>query len=105
MPWTGGEQDTSARSGEASSIFGLLDAPTPRLLQAYSVIVPPPAAVAVVVKAFPKMAAVVRLRFFAGLSVEQTAEALEVSPTTVKRRWTWARAWLFREIDRDEERT
>jgi RNA polymerase sigma factor (TIGR02999 family) len=46
----------------------------------------------------PEMAEVVRLRFFAGLTVQQTAEALGVSEATVKRRWTWARAWLFRAI-------
>jgi len=48
----------------------------------------------------PEMADVVRLRFYAGLSGEQTALALGVSPATVKRRWTWARSWLYREIKR-----
>lgn len=47
------------------------------------------------------VAAVVRLRFYAGLSVEETAAALEISPRTVKREWTYARAWLAREL-RDE---
>ena len=37
----------------------------------------------------------VELRFFAGLSVADTAAALDVSPTTVKREWATARAWLF----------
>jgi RNA polymerase sigma factor (TIGR02999 family) len=46
----------------------------------------------------PEVAAVVRLRFYAGLSVEETAEALGVSPRTVKREWTYARARLFREL-------
>lgn len=41
---------------------------------------------------------VVECRFFAGLSVEETAEALEISPATVKRDWTIARAWLNREL-------
>jgi len=41
------------------------------------------------------VADVVRLRFFAGLSVEETAKALEVSERTVKREWSFARAWLF----------
>ena len=41
---------------------------------------------------------VVKLRYFAGLSVEQTAEILEISPTTAKRHWAYARAWLLREI-------
>jgi RNA polymerase sigma factor (TIGR02999 family) len=47
------------------------------------------------------VAAVVRLRFYAGLSVEETAAALRISPRTVKREWTYARAWLAREL-RDE---
>jgi RNA polymerase sigma factor (TIGR02999 family) len=41
---------------------------------------------------------IVELRFFAGLSVEETAEVLHVSPATVKRDWTTAKAWLFREM-------
>jgi len=43
-------------------------------------------------------AEVVKLRYFAGLSVEQTAEVLRISPPTVKRYWAYARAWLLREI-------
>jgi RNA polymerase sigma factor (TIGR02999 family) len=43
----------------------------------------------------PEAAAIVRMRFFAGLSVEQTAEALGVSTSTVDRRWAFARAWLY----------
>ena len=43
-------------------------------------------------------ARVVELRYFGGLSVEETAAALELSPATVKRAWTLARAWLFREL-------
>jgi RNA polymerase sigma-70 factor (ECF subfamily) len=41
---------------------------------------------------------VVELRFFGGLSVEETAEVLKVSPITVKREWRAARAWLYREL-------
>ncbi len=44
----------------------------------------------------PQSAAVVRLRFFAGLSVDETAESLNISPRSVNREWTFARAWLFR---------
>jgi len=40
----------------------------------------------------------VELRFFAGLTVEETAAAIEVAPITVKRDWALARAWLFREL-------
>ena len=43
----------------------------------------------------PRAAEVVRLRVFAGLSVEETAEALGLSERTVKREWAYARAWLF----------
>jgi RNA polymerase sigma factor (TIGR02999 family) len=41
---------------------------------------------------------VVELRFFAGLSVEETAEVMDISPATVKREWVTAKAWLFREL-------
>ena len=43
-------------------------------------------------------AEVVKLRYFAGLTVEQTAEIMGVSPTTAKLQWAYARAWLLREI-------
>jgi RNA polymerase sigma factor (TIGR02999 family) len=43
-------------------------------------------------------ARIVELRFFGGLTNEETAAALGVSPATVKRAWTMARAWLFREL-------
>jgi RNA polymerase sigma factor (sigma-70 family) len=45
-----------------------------------------------------RQARIVELRFFAGLSVEETARALELSPATVKREWSSARAWLYREL-------
>ena len=48
----------------------------------------------------PQQARIVELRFFGGLSVEETAEALDISPATVKRDWTVARAWLLRELTR-----
>jgi DNA-directed RNA polymerase specialized sigma24 family protein len=41
---------------------------------------------------------VVELRFFAGLTVEETAEVLQVSRATVNRDWVTARAWLLREL-------
>jgi len=43
-------------------------------------------------------ARVVELRYFSGLNIEETAEALDVSPATVKREWAVARAWLRREL-------
>jgi RNA polymerase sigma factor (TIGR02999 family) len=45
-----------------------------------------------------RQAKVVELRYFGGLSVEEAAEVLDVSPATVKREWTLARAWLHREL-------
>jgi RNA polymerase sigma factor (TIGR02999 family) len=46
----------------------------------------------------PDLARLVDVRFFAGLSIEEAAEALDISPATVKRRWTVAKAWLAREL-------
>lgn len=46
----------------------------------------------------PDQAHIVELRFFAGLTIEEIAHALERSPRTVKREWQLARAWLFREL-------
>jgi RNA polymerase sigma factor (TIGR02999 family) len=45
-----------------------------------------------------ELARVVEVRFFGGLSIDEAAEALDVSPATVKRRWTVAKAWLAREL-------
>jgi RNA polymerase sigma factor (sigma-70 family) len=43
---------------------------------------------------------VVELRFFSGLSIEDTARVLGISESTVKRDWNTARVWLYRELDR-----
>ena len=43
---------------------------------------------------FPQQARIVELRFYGGLTLEETAEAMDVSPATVSREWTMARAWL-----------
>jgi RNA polymerase sigma-70 factor, ECF subfamily len=45
-----------------------------------------------------RAARVVRLRFFAGLSIEQTARAMDISERTAKRDWEYARTWLLREL-------
>lgn len=47
---------------------------------------------------YPRKAEVVELKFFGGLQIEEIAEALHVSTKTVKRDWTFARAWLSREL-------
>ena len=46
----------------------------------------------------PRKVQVVEMRFFGGLSVEETAEVLKVSPVTVMRDWSTAKAWLYREL-------
>src|SRR5437867_10327080 len=45
-----------------------------------------------------EQAKIVELRYFAGMSVEEAADAMGISPATLKRRWALARAWLFREL-------
>ena len=47
---------------------------------------------------------IIELRYFAGFSLEETAESLGISPATVKRSWSSARAWLLREMQRGEMR-
>src|SRR5207244_7702393 len=51
----------------------------------------------------PQQSRVVELRFFSGLNVEETAEVLGISPATVKRDWSVAKAWLHREISGDQQ--
>jgi RNA polymerase sigma factor (TIGR02999 family) len=46
----------------------------------------------------PQQSQLVELRFFGGLSIEETAEAMGISPATVKREWAVAKAWLSREL-------
>ncbi len=43
---------------------------------------------------------IIELRFFGGLSIEETAQLIGISPSSVKRQWAMARAWLFRELSR-----
>ncbi len=52
----------------------------------------------------PRKARVVELRFFGGLTIEQTAEALNVSTTTIESDWAFARSWLRRELGADDVR-
>jgi RNA polymerase sigma factor (TIGR02999 family) len=51
----------------------------------------------------PEKAELVKLRYFAGLTVNEAAEVLGVSTSTVDRHWTYARAWLFRELAPDAD--
>jgi RNA polymerase sigma factor (TIGR02999 family) len=48
----------------------------------------------------PRQAKIVELRYFGGLSIEETAEVVQLSPATVKREWAGARTWLRRELER-----
>jgi RNA polymerase sigma factor (TIGR02999 family) len=58
-------------------------------------------ALAALEAAYPRKGEVVELRFFGGLSLDETAEALRVSPDTVKRDWRFAKLWLLRELIRE----
>jgi len=51
----------------------------------------------------PRQVRVVEMRFFAGLTVEETANAMEISERTVKREWRMARAWLYQKLKRPDE--
>jgi len=53
----------------------------------------------------PRQSEIVELRFFGGMSIEETAEFLHVSPGTVMRDWTFARAWLRKEMAAEEQET
>jgi RNA polymerase sigma factor (TIGR02999 family) len=46
----------------------------------------------------PRKGQIIEMRFFGGLSVEETAEALDISPATVRRDWSIAKLWLYREL-------
>jgi RNA polymerase sigma factor (TIGR02999 family) len=48
----------------------------------------------------PQQCRVVELRFFGGLTIEETAAAMSISPATVKREWSTAKAWLYHEVSR-----
>jgi RNA polymerase sigma factor (TIGR02999 family) len=52
----------------------------------------------------PRKSRIIELRFFGGLSIEETAEALKISPMTVTREWRSAKAWLRREMTRGPEK-
>ena len=59
-------------------------------------------ALAKLAEKLPRQARVLECRFFGGLSVEDTAAALDLSPRTVKRDWSLAHAWLYRELEGTE---
>ena len=53
----------------------------------------------------PRQSRIVECRFFGGMTIEDTAEALGISPATVKRRWAMAQAWLYRDLKQVREGT
>ena len=46
----------------------------------------------------PQQSRIIELRFFGGLTIEETAEVLDLSPATIKREWSTAKAWLYHEL-------
>jgi len=48
----------------------------------------------------PQQSRIVEMRFFAGLTIEETAEVLSLSPATIKREWSTAKAWLYHELNK-----
>ncbi len=62
-------------------------------------------AIELLVKENPECAKLVKMRFFAGLSIEESATAIGISASTAKRHWAYARAWLFDAIRGDGNST
>ena len=92
----------SAKRGGGKSKFDLLDADC--------VINPPDddllaldEALSKLSETEPEMGELVKLRYFTGLTMDETAKALGISPKTVQRHWAYARAWLLREIGRGDD--
>lgn len=52
----------------------------------------------------PRQSRIVEMRFFAGLTIEETAEVLSLSPATIKREWSTAKAWLYHKLSKSSER-
>ncbi len=76
-----------------SGIFAAVDSPTTNALMIHE-------ALERLAEADPDRAWLVELRFFGGLTIDECAEILEVSPATVKRSWEVARGWLYRAINK-----
>lgn len=94
----GGDGGIPMRRAEFASVAELAGAADPEEIVSFD------AALRRLETESPEAARVVQLRFFAGLSVEQVAMALQVSDRTVNRLWTFARAWLHRAIREDEQK-
>ena len=48
----------------------------------------------------PQQSRIIELRYFGGLTIEEAAEAMRLSPATIKREWSTARAWLYRKLNK-----
>jgi RNA polymerase sigma factor (TIGR02999 family) len=81
-----------------SGVHPIIDQPTTNALALHE-------ALERLAEADPERARLVELRYFGGLTVEETAEVLGISPATVKRSWEVARGWLYREMTRDRTRS
>jgi RNA polymerase sigma factor (TIGR02999 family) len=57
-------------------------------------------ALALLAEIDPQQSRIVELRFFGGLTIEETAEVLDLSPATIKREWTTAKAWLYHQLNK-----
>lgn len=92
-----GHQAAKRGAGVARlSLDEALDASAPRDLDLVAL----DDALATLAQLDPQQSRIIELRYFGGLSIEETAEVIGVSPATVKREWASARAWLFRELSR-----
>jgi RNA polymerase sigma factor (TIGR02999 family) len=93
----------AAKRGGSTPILPLDDVTEPATPPAVADILDIDAALTRLSELDPDQGKVVELRFFGGLSVEETAHVLQRSPRTIKREWRLAKAWLHRELQRDAE--
>jgi RNA polymerase sigma factor (TIGR02999 family) len=89
-------REAAKRGGQAERVF--LEEASPIANERTADVVALDEALVRLAEVDPQHARVVELRFFGGLSIEETAEALEISPASVKRIWSVAKAWLAREL-------
>jgi RNA polymerase sigma factor (TIGR02999 family) len=87
---------TAKRGGEAQrlSLEEAIDTPAPREVDLIAL----DDALTDLARFDPQQARIVELRYFGGLTIEEVAQVLDISPATVKREWHLARTWLHREI-------
>jgi RNA polymerase sigma-70 factor (ECF subfamily) len=91
-------RDTDKRGGGVIHLNVALQSPIAETPEDASTILALDEALTRLARVEPRQTRVVECRFFGGLDVEQTARTLGISPTTVKREWQQARAWLFAEL-------